>query len=97
MDLSSDRDMKMKHSEMTLTRFWCCAEKEYPDLGKQALNELQAFGSTYLCEVTFSAMSHIKTKERNRLELERSIITAVATIDPRLEKLVKCRQVQPSH
>ena len=97
MDLSSDRGMKLKHSEMTLTQFWCCAEKEYPDLANQALNELQAFGSTYLCEVTFSAMSHIKTKERNRLDLERSIITAVATIDPRLEELIRGRQVQVSH
>lgn len=97
IDLSADRDFMMKCSEMTLTQFWCCVEKEYPDLGKHALHELQAFGSTYLCEVTFSAMTHIKTKQRNRLQLERSVIAAVATIHPRLQKLMRGRQVQVSH
>ena len=70
---------------------------EYPELAKEALYQLQPFGSTYLCEVTFSALTHIKTKQRNRLQLERSIITAVATIQPRLQKLMSGRQVQVSH
>lgn len=80
-------------SETSLTQFWCCVE-EYPELAKEALYQLQPFGSTYLREVTFSAL-HIKTKQR--LQLERSIITAVATIQPRLQKLMSGRQVQVSH
>lgn len=45
-------------------------EKEYPDVEKHVLYQLLSFGFTYLCEVTFSDMVHIKTKERNRLSLE---------------------------
>ncbi|XP_041092237.1 SCAN domain-containing protein 3-like [Polyodon spathula] len=97
LDVSSDRGLKMRCSETTLSQFWCDVEKEYSDLGKHALNELLPFGSTYLCEVTFSSMTIIKTKHRNRLNLEKSLITAVATLSPRLTKLMSERQGQVSH
>ncbi|KAK1904680.1 SCAN domain containing protein 3 [Dissostichus eleginoides] len=97
IDVSSDRSLKMRYSSTPLTQFWCGVEKEYPELGKHALNELLPFGSTYLCEVTFSAMTHIKTKHRNRLNLENNLITAVATISPRLTKLMREKQAQVSH
>lgn len=70
---------------MTLTQLWCCLEKENSDLGQDALHEPQAFGSAYLSEITVSAMTHIKTKQINRLQLERSVIAAVATIHHRLQ------------
>uniref|UniRef100_A0A672LZ59 C2H2-type domain-containing protein n=1 Tax=Sinocyclocheilus grahami TaxID=75366 RepID=A0A672LZ59_SINGR len=83
--------------ETPLTKFWCSVEKEYPDVGKWALYELLPFGSTYLCEVTFSAMANIKTKQRNRLNLERSLIAAVATFHPRMQNLIRDKQAQISH
>lgn len=97
LDVSSDRGLKMRYSETNLSQFWCDVEKEYPDLGKHALNELLPFGSTYLCEVTFSSMAVIKSKHRNRLNLEKSLIAAVATLPPRLTKLMSERQGQVSH
>ncbi|XP_041075539.1 SCAN domain-containing protein 3-like [Polyodon spathula] len=97
LDVSSDRGLKMSYSETTLSQFWCDVEKEYPDLGKHALNELLPFGSTYLCEVVFSSMTIIKTKHRNRLSLEKSLITAVVTLSPRLTKLMSEKQGQVSH
>ncbi|KAF7644373.1 hypothetical protein LDENG_00223080 [Lucifuga dentata] len=87
-DVSTDEGLKVKFSATTLTQFCCDAGREYPDLAEQAIKELLPFGSTYLCEVTFSAMAHIKTKQRNRLDLEKSLITAVATVSPRLTKLM---------
>uniref|UniRef100_A0A8C1ZB64 Uncharacterized protein n=1 Tax=Cyprinus carpio TaxID=7962 RepID=A0A8C1ZB64_CYPCA len=66
IDLSSDRGLKIIFSETPLTKIWCSVEKEYPDGGKYGLYRLLAFGSTYLCEVTFSAMANIKTIQRNR-------------------------------
>uniref|UniRef100_A0A671KL09 HAT C-terminal dimerisation domain-containing protein n=1 Tax=Sinocyclocheilus anshuiensis TaxID=1608454 RepID=A0A671KL09_9TELE len=97
IDLSSDRGLKIMFSETPLTKFWCSVEKEYPDVGKCALYELLPFGSTYLCEATFSAMANIKTKQRNRLNLERSLIAAVATLHPRMQNLIRDKQVQISH
>ncbi|KAM4598750.1 protein FAM200A-like [Polymixia lowei] len=100
MDLSSDRGLKMAHAEKTLTEFWCDVEKEYPELGKHGLTELLPFGSTYMCEVTFSALTHIKTKQRNRLNVENSLVTAVATlppVPPEISKLMNDKQAQVSH
>ncbi|KAJ4940691.1 hypothetical protein JOQ06_026986, partial [Pogonophryne albipinna] len=95
MELSSD--LKMAYAEKSLTEFWCDVEKEYPELGKHALIELMPFDSTYLCEVTFSALTHIKTKQRNRLDVETSLVTAVSTLPPELSKLMKDKQAQVSH
>uniref|UniRef100_A0A8C5E7Z6 Uncharacterized protein n=1 Tax=Gouania willdenowi TaxID=441366 RepID=A0A8C5E7Z6_GOUWI len=80
MDLSCDQGLKMTYDEKTLTEFWCDVEKEYPELGKHALIELLPFGSTYMCEVTFSALTHIKTKQRNRLDVENSLVADVSTL-----------------
>ena len=64
MELSFDQGLKMAYAEKTLTEFWCGVEKEYAELGKHALIELLPFGSICMCEVTFSALTHIKTKQR---------------------------------
>ncbi|XP_060758376.1 zinc finger BED domain-containing protein 5-like [Neoarius graeffei] len=97
LDVSSDRGLKVAHREKTLTEFWCNMEKEYPELGKHALIELLPFGSTYMCEVTFSALTHIKTNKRNRLDVENSLLAAVSTLSPDLAKLMKDKQAQVSH
>ncbi|XP_053194079.1 protein FAM200A-like [Scomber japonicus] len=89
--------LKIAYPQKTLTEFQCDVEKEYPELGKHALIELLPFGSTYMCEVTFSALTHIKTKQRNRLDVESSLVTAVSTLSPDLSKLMKNKQAQVSH
>ena len=97
LDVSSDRGLRIKFDTSTLTQFWVCVKQEHPDLGQKALESLLPFASTYLCEATFSAMSVIKTKQRNRLILEKSLITAVASLSPRMTKLLSEAQPQVSH
>lgn len=99
VDVTSDRGLQNKFETNTLTEFWVIVSREHPELGKQALGHLLQFGSTYLCESTFSAMTLIKTKQRNRLcqGLETSLITAVASLPPRFPKLMQEAQGQVSH
>ena len=52
LDVSSDRGLKMKFENPTLTQFWVCVKKAHPELGKIALEQLLPFGSTYLCEAS---------------------------------------------
>lgn len=66
-DLSSEHGLKMAHTEKSLTEFCCDLDKEYPELEKCGLKEHLPFESTNMCEVTLSALSNIKTKQRNRL------------------------------
>ena len=97
LDVSSDRGLKMTFQNSTLTQFWVCVKKEHPELGKTALEQLLPFGSTYLCEASFSAMTLIKTKQRNRLGLEKSLITAVSSLPPRMTKILSEGQAHVSH
>ncbi|KAL3059177.1 hypothetical protein OYC64_011157 [Pagothenia borchgrevinki] len=97
LDVSSDRDLKMTFENSTLTQFWVCVKKEHPELGKTALEQLLPFGSTHLCEASFSAMTLIKTKQRNRLGLEKSLITAVSSLPPRMTKMLSEGQAHVSH
>lgn len=88
LQLSSDHGLQMKFATSTLAQFWVCVKQEHPDLGEKALEQLLPFASTYLCEASFSAMTVIKTKQRNRLCLEKSLITAVASLPPRLTMIL---------
>lgn len=87
----------MKFDSLTLSQFWVCVKKEHPELGKKALEQLLPFGSTYLCEASFSAMTLIKTKQRNRLSLEKSLVTSVASLPPRMTKILSRAQAHVSH
>jgi len=44
-------------------------KNEYPNLHEIALRFLLCFSTTYLCETAFSAMTVLKTKQRNRPQL----------------------------
>ncbi|XP_034382710.1 oxidoreductase NAD-binding domain-containing protein 1-like [Cyclopterus lumpus] len=73
--------------QQQLTQFGVCVKQDHPDLGQKALEQRLPFASTYLREASFSA-TVIKAKQRNRLCLEKSLITAVASLSPRLTKII---------
>ena len=87
LEVSTDRGLQLKLSVVLLIEFWKFVKQEHPDLRDEALEHLLPFASTRSCEVTFSAMATIKTKQRNRLSLENSLIIAVASLPPRIDRL----------
>ncbi|XP_064078519.1 SCAN domain-containing protein 3-like [Macrobrachium nipponense] len=76
--------------------FWTQASVSYPRVGKLGLKGLLSFAPTYLCESWFSALLQIKTKTRNRLEVEHDMRCALSTTVPQIDKLVVKKQAQPS-
>jgi len=48
-------------------------KNEYPNVHEIVMRFLLCFSTTYLCETTFSAMTVLKTKQRNRLQLSVSV------------------------
>ena len=56
------RTLKAAFDSLPLAEFWISVEKEYPQLYKAAMELLMQFGSTCLCEKTFSALAYIKNK-----------------------------------
>ena len=80
-----------------LANFWINVMPTYPLLSAKSLKLLIPFSTTYLCEQSFSSMVVIKTKQRNRLDLESDMILALTKVEPRIEKLMKDKQAHPSH
>ena len=55
------------------------------------------FGSTYMCKAAFSKLIAIKTKYRNKLEVEGDLRCTLSGIKPRIKELVAQKQCQVSH
>ena len=96
IELSCDRTLKTDFDSKTLAEFWISVEREYPQLSKAAMDVLTPFGSTYLCEQTFSALTYIKNKYRSRL-VEDDLRVAVSTIKPRMDLLFSAHSAHPFH
>jgi hypothetical protein len=69
MELFCDISLKIKFEAVSLLEFWMNIKKERFELSKLATEVLLIFGTTFLCEKTFSAMAAIESQYRNRLQL----------------------------
>ena len=97
IDLQNDSTAKDLFDDNTVEEFWIHMIGSYPNVPKVALRSVLPFVSTYLCESGFSTMLHIKTAQRNRLELEDDMRCALSETFPRMDKLLKNKQSQMSH
>ena len=97
LEISADGMLHLEFKSSNLDTFWLMRKTEYPELTTEALKCLIPFATSYLCELTFSSMAQIKSKQRNRLNLENDLILCVAKTDPRWDKLINKKQAQPSH
>ena len=97
LDLKNDSAAKDAFQNMELEEFWTQVRGTYPLLATNALRILVQFSSTYLCETGFSALVHLKTKARNKLEVEADLRCALSITPPDIEGLVSGKQCQKSH
>ncbi|XP_057184698.1 zinc finger BED domain-containing protein 5 [Triplophysa rosa] len=97
IDLSCDSALKLTFSQKSLTDFWIHTLSEYPDLSDKALRFLMPFPTTYLCEAGFSALVALKTKYRNKLNVEPDLRLQLSSLQPDIQRLVNAKQHQPSH
>lgn len=97
LDLRNDSSARDLFHEKLLTQFWCAMYQSYPNVTMLAFRVLLPFASTYLCESGFSTLLHIKTKARNRLNVEDDMRLALTNTEPRIMKLVAQMQIQSAH
>uniref|UniRef100_A0A8C9QX36 Zinc finger BED domain-containing protein 5-like n=1 Tax=Scleropages formosus TaxID=113540 RepID=A0A8C9QX36_SCLFO len=97
VELKSDTRLRHLYSSCSLPSFWLTVMTEYPQLSDAAVKLLLPFASAYLCEVGFSKLTALKTKYRNRLQVEDDLRLALSNIEPRVVLLCKKKQVQVSH
>uniref|UniRef100_A0A665UD10 HAT C-terminal dimerisation domain-containing protein n=1 Tax=Echeneis naucrates TaxID=173247 RepID=A0A665UD10_ECHNA len=94
VDIASDGDLKMSLKQQPLTDFWAHLLPEHPKLA--ALKVLMPFPATYNCEVGFSTLG-LKTKHRNRLDVEPSVRLKLSSLEPDIQKLMCDKQHHSSH
>ncbi|CAK6438343.1 unnamed protein product [Pipistrellus nathusii] len=90
----------LEKEDMLIFNTWNSIPDSYHQLKKLAFAVLSLFGSTYLCEQSFSSMNLIKSRLRNRLideNLESYLKLKTTTYKPDLPKLSKEMQGHCSH
>ena len=97
IDLQCDSTLVSTLKDICVSDFWIRASASYPEVARLALDTLTPFATAYLCEVTFSALTVIKTKHRNSLHVENPLRLAESNIQPRIKKLCSGKQPQVSH
>ena len=83
--------------DKTLPEFWIDIAFSYPKVANKVIRHLMPFPSNYLCETGISAMLGIKTKRRNKLQVEADLRWSLSATMPRIDSLVTKMQHQPSH
>lgn len=99
IDLQANDALKATFKENSLLEFYSCLPEEYSDLKKFAAGMFSVFGSTYICEQTFSKMKLVKSILRSRLTDEHlyQILKLSVTNIEDIAKLVNKMQHQISH
>ncbi|XP_069486327.1 general transcription factor II-I repeat domain-containing protein 2-like [Ambystoma mexicanum] len=93
--------LKDAFKSSSLHSFYASLPSEtYPHLRNHALKMATIFGSTYVCEQTFSRMKHLKSPTRSRLtdeHLHHLLRLAVTNMEPDIDHLVSQKQAHSSH
>ena len=95
--MKEDSSLETEFKEIPLPEFWIRRLKQFPKLATAALSVLLIFPTSWECESAFSQIAIIKNKFRNRLCVEADARVALASTEPRIDKLVKAKQHHPSH
>ena len=97
LELKADSCTRDLFNEKSITEFWPLTCDSYPKVTKKAIQGILPFVSTYLCESGFSTLLQIKTKQRNRLDVENDVRCALSITFPLIHEFSKKKQSQVSH
>lgn len=95
VDVSSDGSLKMAFRERSLTDFWILIQPEHPELVESALKVLMPFSTTYKCEVGFSTLVGLKTKQRNQIKVAPCMRLKLSCLEPDIPTVM--RNMQQHH
>ncbi|XP_026475576.1 zinc finger BED domain-containing protein 5-like [Ctenocephalides felis] len=97
LGLRENNLLKVDFQNDKLSTFWRKAAAEYPIIADRALKILIPFATTYRYETGFSTLLTLKTKARNRMNIEHDMRCSLSETEPNIVKLVNAKQFQPSH
>lgn len=97
LGLRENTTCRVEFQNYDLSTFWRKAGAEYPVIANRALKMLIPFATTYRCESGFSTLVTLKTKARNRLNVEHYLRCALSETKPNITKLMNAKQYQRAH
>lgn len=97
IELINDSSAKEVFKQVTIVKFWCQMVESYPKVAEIAIRILLPFPTTYMCELSFSHLLSLKTKQRNRLTAENDLRCALSKTKPRIDRIIAVKQCQTSH
>lgn len=93
IDLQASDQIKNKYKEGNLIDFYKFLDaKEFPNLKQLAGKFISMYGTTYMCEQTFSRMKYLKSKYRANLSddhLQSLLIIGVSDLNPNFEEILQ--------
>ncbi|KAM8967123.1 general transcription factor II-I repeat domain-containing protein 2-like [Pelodytes ibericus] len=100
-ELQNCDSLKDAFKSSSLHNFYASLPSEtYPHLRNHAQKMATIFGSTYVCEQTFSRMKHLKSPTRSRLtdaHLHHLLRLAVTNMEQDIDHLISQKQAHSSH
>ena len=96
-ELITDSSARSIYQEKSQTEFWCHVSESYPQISKLTFKILLHLATTYLCGSGFSALLHIKNKEKKLTVSGGCVRLALSITQPQISRLVTQIQGQPSH
>ncbi|PNF40384.1 hypothetical protein B7P43_G01590, partial [Cryptotermes secundus] len=96
IELQENYHIKDKYKEGNLIEFYKFLNSEqFPNLKKFACKFISIFGTTYLCEQTFSQMKYIKSKYRANLSYEHLkslLVISVSKFEPQFNQILRMQK-----
>ncbi|XP_068507798.1 general transcription factor II-I repeat domain-containing protein 2B-like [Syngnathus scovelli] len=95
IDLQSDAVLAELFKSGSLLDFYSSLKENFPNMKRHAQKMLVLFGSTYICEQTFSMMKFMKSRYRSSLtddHLSAVLRISTSDIQPDFDALVKAQQ-----
>ena len=96
IDVQANDLLKEKHREGKLVESYrCLPDVEFPKLKKFATGMASVFGTTYVCEQTFSKKKYVKSTHRRRLtdeHLKAILLIGCSNSKPNIDDILKAKR-----
>ena len=86
LEMRNDFSAYNLFDQKPLSQFWVSMQWSYAKISMAAFKIITLFVSTYLCESGFFTFVQIKTKARNKLDVQDHMILAVSRTQTRIKK-----------
>ncbi|XP_046681619.1 protein FAM200A-like [Homalodisca vitripennis] len=96
IEIKNDSVARYDFDKMDKPSFWLKYLKVLPQCFRESCSDvLVIFNTTYMCEKAFSTLVAIKTKYRNKLDVESDLRCALSETQPRICQLIQNMQAHP--